>query len=72
MMSDMKNSDARNRTTSAGNQETMPDSVGIESDRSHLRHWTRPNVRRINTFQYMQFNIGAGADGSTSPGFNHS
>ena len=63
MMSDMKNSDARNRTTSAGNQETMPDPVGIESDRSHLKHWTRPKVRRINTFRDTRFNPGTGLDG---------
>jgi hypothetical protein len=71
-MSDMKNSDPRNRTTSAGNQETMPESVGIESDRSHLKHWTRPKVRRIKTFRNTQFNPGAGADGSTYPGSSDS
>ena len=72
MMSDMKNSDARNRTTSAGNQERMPDPAGIEPDRSHSRSWTRPKVRRINAFQYTQFNFGAGHDGSPTPGFSHS
>jgi hypothetical protein len=70
-MSDMKNSDPRNRTTSAGNQETMPESVGIESDRPHLRSLTRPNVRRIKTFRNTQSNPGSGADGG-SPGLTDS